>query len=164
MATSGSVRRSASGSQGGSLSVDQAHFDLGSAPPVLKGPESVLELLRVEVGAKFGKRAAKSVPLELTKVLRGQVTNVILRKYEPEIVLAMIRLLVWDWEVARGVCWPPQKDAKIPDVLSLVKWAGDLATRLESGFKMPSRSRGKHNTYKNLFVLGREWLDDSNPF
>jgi len=164
LASNGSSRRSSSEAQGASVRVDQAHFDPEIDPPALSGPESVLELLRIEVEVKFGKRASEGLPRELTKELRGQITNKILRKYVPHIVQSMIRLLVWDWEVARETCWPFRKDAHIPEPLALVQYAEELSARLGSGFRRPSRSRGKHNTYKNLFIDGRKWVDDSNPF
>jgi biotin operon repressor len=150
--------------QGGSQSASDVQFDAPPPPPPVEAPEDVLRLLKGEAETRWGKQATHGYAMELSGELRGKVTNVLLRKYPPDVILAMVRLLVWDWEVARGVCFPFRKDVRYPDLLSLVQYAAELASRIETGFDYMATRRGALNTYHDLFIRKIPFIPDDDPF
>jgi len=127
-------------------------FDLPYPPPPVDSPEALVQILKDECAEKWGAKSTRGFPIELTGELRGKIRNTILRKHPPDVILAMVRLLVWDWEVARGVCFPYRRDVPYPDPLAFVQYAKDLAPRIESGFDYSGLHRGVSNTYHRLFV------------
>jgi hypothetical protein len=152
--------------QGAAQSNVLGKSDPGVASPFIETPEGVLALLRGEVEEKWGKRASRGFPFELAKKgkISNQIRSAILRQYTPDVIRDMIRLLVWDWEVARGVCFPYRHDVPFPDLLSLVQYHKELANRVETGFAYPSSKRGSANTYKDLFIDRLERVADDDPF
>jgi hypothetical protein len=150
--------------QGSPQSVEFQRFDPGAHPMPVDSPESLVWRLKGEVEEKWGSRASRGFQMELPTKLRGQITNAVIRKYPPDVIEDMVRLLVWDWEVARGACFPYRHDVPYPDPLSFVQYAKELASRVESGFDYPSARRGAQNSYKDLFIDKLERVDDDDPF
>ena len=134
---------------------------MGSAAP--KTPQDVLELLRVEVERKFGAKAAFGVPTRLTGKDAKTVRDVVLNTFPTEGVIALVRLLVWDWEVARETCYPP-RSYPIPTIESLVRYIDDLSSRLSTGFVYQGSLRGSVNTYSDIFLKGYDIEDDDDPY
>jgi hypothetical protein len=152
--------------QGASQSDDLLKKDPGVPSPPITSPDGVLALLGDEVTEKWGSRAARSFPYELAPkgTITRKIESAILRKYTPDVVRDMIRLLVWDWEVARGVCFPFRPGIAYPDLDSLVQYHKELASRIETGFVYPSSQRGSLNTYRGLFIEKLERVADDDPF
>jgi hypothetical protein len=94
----------------------------------------------------------------------GQIRNTILRKYPPDIVLAMLRVLVWDWEIARTTIFPFRPERPIPLVENLVQYAADLAAATSTGLSYRGDRRGAVNTYRDRFLEQKEKVEDDNPF
>ena len=95
----------------------------------------------------------------------GKIKRAILTKYEPKVVLRMIRVLVWDWEVAREVCWPPRKEHKFPDVESLVLYRVALSGATITGFDYTGARRGEPNTYYMKYLKDSETtVKSDDPF
>jgi hypothetical protein len=126
-------------------------------------PSDVLRLLRDEILEKYGEKNASGVPSALSGKQAGQIKSVLLRKYSPRTVLSMIRLLVWDWEVARQECFPKRFEMRIPDVDSLVQYATTLASNIGNGFMYGMHQRGTINTYRRLYVRKLPWVYDPDP-
>ena len=144
-------------------SVRGERVDLGPPPPPesFESPDGLLCVLRDEVQDRFGP--VRSYPLELSTKLRGQFKNALIRKYPPDVLLDMIRVLVWDWEVAREVCFPGRNTTH-PCPLSFVQYAKELAARVDSGFESPGHLRGRRNSYRERFIERQALVDDSDPF
>ena len=128
-----------------------------ASPPAPESPEAVLALLRGEVEAKFGAGACRGMPLNLNGKDRGMVTNAVLGKYAPDVVIAMIRVLVWDWEIARSSIFPYRPQVKIPTIESLVQYQETLASAVDTGLKYSGASRGVWKTYASRYLV------DANP-
>lgn len=126
------------------------------SPPVF-GSEDVLALLRGEIEAKYGPKAIKHMPHTLTGVDSGKVRNAVLNKYAPDTVISMVRILVWDWEVARSSIWPHKVQVKIPTVEALVQYQETLASAVETGLNYDGADRGKWVTYASKYLV------DANP-
>lgn len=152
--------------QGAPQSDDLQKSDPGVPSPPITSPEDVLALLRDEVREKWGQRATRQFPVELAPKgkLTRQIESAILRQYTPDVIRDMIRLVVWDWEVARGVCFPFRHDVPYPDLLALVQYHKELANRIDSGFSHVTGKRGSSNTYKDLFIDKRTRVADDDPF
>jgi len=133
-------------------------------PPPVETPEDVLELLRGVVEDKYGEDASRGLPMELTKVQKGKIRNTLLRKYTPDVILSMVRLLVWDWEQARSDCFPDRNSIHIPEIDALVQWAKPLAANISSGFCYTGARRGAPNSYHRLFIDCEEKVWDPDPF
>jgi hypothetical protein len=143
---------------------DGVVFDTPASPPPVETPDEVVLLLRGEMETRWGRDAIKGFPMELTGELSGKIKNSILRKYPPDVIFSMIRCLVWDWEVARGVCFPFRPTARYPETLALVQYAGELASRVTTGFDYMATRRGALNTYHDLFVRKIPFIRDDDPF
>ena len=130
----------------------------------LSDSDGVLELLRREITEKFGPMAARGVPSKLSSKEKGQIKNTLLRKYEPDVILSMIRVLVWDWEIARETFWPPRPNRGIPLVENLVLYANDLAGAISTGLRYAGDRRGAENTYSDLFLEGKTKVEEDTPF
>jgi hypothetical protein len=141
-----------------------ATFDPPPPPPPVDSPEDVLELLRGEIEEKFGAEASRGLPMEITGKQQGQIRNTILRKYEPDVILAMVRVLVWDWEMARMVCFPERHTVTYPVLDALLQWTKELAARVSTGFTYTGIRRGAPNSYCALFINRRSRVADENPF
>jgi len=149
---------------GASVSDDQINYDKGPEGIPVWDAEIVLQLLSDEVEEKFGPKGSRGFPDSLTSKLTGQIDKTVIQKHKPDVVRDMIRLLVWDWETARGVCFPFRRDQKYPDPLSFVQYAKELASRIETGFSRDSAQRGGVNSYRDLFLEKKEREDDDNPY
>jgi hypothetical protein len=160
----GHVQRPFPDALGASESPSEIQFDSQPPPPPVEKPMDVLRLLKGEAETRWGKKSTHGYPMDLTGELTGQVKNVLLTKYAPDVILAMTRLLVWDWEVARGACFPFRHGVPYPDVKALVQYAGELASRIETGFDYMRHRRGASNTYHDLFIRKIPFVNDDNPF
>jgi hypothetical protein len=153
VSAAGDTRRSASGAPGGPDTVQ-----VGPPPPT--DPEDVLALLRGEVEEKYGAKAIRGMPMELTRKDRGMVRNVILAKFPPDVVISMVRVLVWDWEVARSECFPFRPQVPYPTVEALVQYQESLASSVETGLNYSGTRRGAWNTYANRYLKEDNPLED----
>jgi hypothetical protein len=149
---------------GSSMSDDQVDYDKGPDGIPAWTSADVLRLLSDEAEEKFGPKGSRGLPPRLTSKLSGQIDKAILQIYEPDVVRDMIRLLVWDWETARGVCFPYRPDQKYPDPLSLVQYVKELAPRIETGFSRDTAKRGGVNSYKDLFLDKKDLVNDDDPY
>jgi len=131
-----------------------------AAPPPPTQPDAVVQLLRDEVKDKYGPEAAATLPIDIGSKQRGQIRRGILQRYEATIVIKMIRLLVWDWEVARVSCFPPKGDIPYPTVEALIQYKEKLAPLVNSGFRYPRWMSGERRRYRDIYL---KHLDDS-PF
>lgn len=148
-----------------SQSASGVQFDAEPPPPPVETPEDLVWLLKGEIQRKWSdEHALVGFAEELSGKLRGQLTNTILRKYTADVILKMVRVLVWDWEVARGVCFPFKKDLRYPTTESLVQYAGELAARINTGFDYMATRRGALNTYHDLFIRKIPFIQDDDPF
>jgi len=127
-----------------------------TGPPVWK-PKDVLALLRGEVEAKFGAGGCRGMPLNLTKVDQAKIQNTVLNKYSPDTVISMVRVLVWDWEIARASIFPFRPQVRIPTIESLVQYQETLASVVDTGLKYTGASRGVWKTYASRYLV------DANP-
>jgi len=126
-------------------------------------PEDVLALLRGEVEAKYGPSSCRSLPRKLTGVQRGKIQRAILDAYDADVVIALVRILVWDWEVARTVCFPYRHDADVPPVDALPQYHAQLAAAISSGLNYNGVNRGTQRTYAWKYLkrnLSTEALSD----
>jgi biotin operon repressor len=146
--------------QGASVDLTYVKFDPPATPPPVETPYEVLLLLKGEMESRWGRKGTHHLPMELSGDLSGRIKNVLLSKYPPDVILSMIRLLVWDWQVAREQCFPFRKGAQYPDVLALIQYAAELAVRIETGFVYTSNYRGAVNTYHDLFIRKIPFVQD----
>lgn len=150
-----------SGSQ--SLDLEKQEADIES--PFIETPEGVYARLRGEICDKWGERSLRTLPNQIPTVkLTNQVKSAILKTYEPDVIRDMIRVLVWDWEVARSECFPPRVGQQYPCLRSLVQYHASLVARIESGFDYPTSQRGAVNKYHSLFVRKQARVVDDDPF
>jgi hypothetical protein len=134
------------------------------SPPPPHEPEDVLRLLRGEIEEKYGSRACRGIPHDLTKKQRGQLRNAILKKFTPDVVISMIRVLVWDWEVARTTCFPFRHQAPIPTIEAFVQYQEILSSAVTTGLKYDGARRGEWNTYSSRYLQDENPIDDDDPF
>ena len=133
-------------------------------PPPPKTPDDLLELLRSEVVEKYGAGEAKKIPYELTGEETGKLRNIILTKYDPDVVIDMIRVLVWDWEVVRNT-WPPRPEDKLPKVSAIWVYHETLSSATGVGFPRTGSQRGGRNTYAARYLnKGGPSIQDDLPF
>lgn len=123
-----------------------------ASPPPPETPNDILNLLRSEIAAKYGDEVSAPCGMALSGKERGQLKSGILAKYAPDVILAMIRVLVWDWEVVRSVCWPPRKESVLPDINHLVIYRIPLSGATTTGFDYTSIKRGAHTSYANRYL------------
>jgi len=121
----------------------------------LQTPTDVLRLLRGEVEKKFGEDGLRGLPLKLSGKEAGQIKQGLLDKFSTETVESIVRLLVWDWEVAKTECFPP-RDFPYPALEALVKYIDQLAPRIGQGFVYKGAKRGATNTYSQVYLRGRK--------
>lgn len=144
------------GSQGKALSnagkpSEGTKVDEASEPPI-DSVSAVQALFRSEVEAKYGSDALRQLPARVGGKLKTQITKVVLDQYEPEVVRSMVRLLVWDWEIARMKCFPFRPEVPVPRLEALVQWTSDLAGTINTGFKYDANLRGRRKTYANRYL------------
>lgn len=137
------------------------HYQSDPDPP--ERPQDVLELLRGEVEAKFGGDSHRGLPAKLSPKERTQIDNILLKQFEPRDVLAIVRVLVWDWEIARKECFPP-RNSDYPSVENLVQYAKQLAPRISTGFAYRGSRRGAVNTYEDRYILMKDIVEDDDPW
>jgi hypothetical protein len=136
-----------------------------ASPPVPSKPEDVLALLRGEIEAKYGARSCRGIPLNLTRKDRGSLRNSILNKYAGDVVICMVRVLVWDWEVARATIFPYRTQVKIPTVEAMVQYQETLAAAIETGLKYDGGIRGTWTTYANRYLANANpSASEADPF
>ena len=140
----------------------EASKTIEASPPPPEQPEDVLALLRSEVEAKYGPKACSGMPLTLRKQDRGKVRNVILNTFSTKVVISMVRVLVWDWEVARSELFPPKTQVKIPTIEALVQYQEALAANVASGFEYKGTRRGARKTYAARYLVDPTASDE--PF
>lgn len=75
--------------------------------------------------ARFASMAA---PKDLKRVKTDVMCH------EPDNVVEMIKILVWDWEVVRKSCWPKQPNRPVPAFENLWRYAADLSSAIGKGF------------------------------
>ncbi len=135
-----------------------------AAPPPVETAKDVLSLLYSEILKKYGEVLAEGVPDELGSKERGQVKTCLLTKYSPNVVAKMIRVLVWDWEVARTACWPTSAET-IPSIKHLVQYRTALSSNIATGFDYTGSNRGHHRTYARQYLgEGRDTPEGDDPF
>jgi hypothetical protein len=136
---------------------------VSAKPLVPKHPIDLLNLMIDEVELKYGKRAAGTIGRTLNTEMRGKLRRAVLDKYDdPSLVIAMVRVLVWDWEVIRQECWPYTK-ANYPNIDRLAKHHAELAAATPTGFEWAGDLRGAVDTYANRY-LRREDDDPDELF
>ncbi len=135
-------------------------------PPVSppKTPEDVLQLLHDEIVGKYGSTMALGVPMGVTKQDIGQLKNCILTKYRPDAVLAMVRVLVWDWEVARSSIFPKKEQQRLPALGDLVRYRDALAGAIATGLIRTGNYLGERKSYSAKYVDPNVKLHDDDPF
>ena len=73
------------------------------------------------------KLPAMASPKDLKRVKADVLVN------EPDNVVEMIKILVWDWETVRKSCWPRQPNRPIPAFENLWRYAADLCSAIGTG-------------------------------
>lgn len=134
-----------------------------SSPPPFKA-KAVLALLRGESEAKYGASVCKDMPFTLNGKQRTQVENVLLNVYTPSTVISMVRLLVWDWEVARSSIFPYKPQLKLPTIEALVQYQETLASSVSTGLRYDGTKRGNWNTYKARYLDTASPTEPDDPF
>jgi hypothetical protein len=121
--------------------------------PPTKTPEDVLALLRGEIELKYGSKAVAGVPMGMKRDLRSMVRGAIINTYQdPKVIMSLIRILVWDWEVVRAECWPHRPRQAVPCLRSLVQYHERLAPQISTGFTYSGAMRGKNDTYASRYL------------
>lgn len=157
VSTAGEGRRSSPQPPGATKSVEVS-------PPPPETPEDVLRLLRGEIEKKYGSKACLVMPHELTSKDRGMLRKVILKKFTSNVVIAMIRVLVWDWEVARSTCFPYRVQMPIPSIESLVQYQEVLSACVTTGLKYDGARRGEWITYASRYLKDASPLAEADPW
>ncbi len=157
VSTAGEGRRSSPQPPGAIKSVEVS-------PPPPETPEDVLGLLRGEIEKKYGSKACLVMPLELTSKDRGMLRKVILKKFTSNVVIAMIRVLVWDWEVARSTCFPYRAQLPIPTIEALVQYQEVLSACVTTGLKYEGSRRGEWTTYASRYLKDASPLGEDDPW
>ena len=101
--------------------------------------------------------------MELTGKQRGQIKNTILRKFPPDVVLNLVRLLVWDWEIAKRECFPFRHSVPIPPIDALIQYRETLASAVSTGLSYTGDFRGAENTYRHRYIEGKEKVFEDDP-
>jgi len=135
-----------------------------AGPSAPMKPQAVLALLRGEIEEKYGSKPCKDIPYRLTGKLSTQIENIILSIYNPTVVIGMIRVLVWDWEVARTTCFPYRPQISIPTVEALVQYQETLAAAVSTGLTYTGARRGEWKTYRNRYLGDLDLFDDDDPY
>lgn len=113
-------------------------------------PQAILERLRTEIREKYGDREASGVDRALSGKEIGQLKTV-LKKHDPQVILNMIRLLVWDWEVVREAHFPTAKGVSLPAIKHLIRYRTELASNIDYGYEWSGQQRGASKTYRNRY-------------
>lgn len=116
-------------------------------------PSLILELLRHEIREKYGEAKVLGVDENLSGKEIGQLKH-LLKKHAPEIVIDMIRVLVWDWEIVREKCFP-RASTPIPSVQYLIWYRAELAGAITEGFEWSGQRRGATKTYRNRYLQSK---------
>ena len=143
------------------------YFCVFATPPPVSPPdtpEDVLQLLHDEFVEKYGSTMARGVPLGVSKQEIGQLKTCILSKYRPEVVLAMVRVLVWDWEVARSSIFPKKEQQRLPALGDLVRYRDALAGSIATGLIRSGNFLGDRKSYSAKYVDSAAKLHDDDPF
>lgn len=155
--TEGEARRASSGRSGSTKSVEVS-------PPPPERPEDVLRLLRDEIEEKYGAKGIKGLPIDLGRKERGQTRNVLLNKFAPDVVISMIRVLVWDWEVARSTCFPYKHGTPFPTFEALIQYQELLSSAVTTGLQYDGANRGARNTYRHRYLKDATPIKKPDPF
>jgi hypothetical protein len=134
-----------------------------SSPPPFKAKD-VLALLRGESESKYGADVCADMPFNLNGKQRTQVENVLLNVFKPATVISMVRLLVWDWEVARSSIFPYKPHAKLPTIEALIQYQETLASSVSTGLRYDGTKRGNWNTYKSRYLSDTGPTEPDDPF
>lgn len=130
--------------------VDPRLYD--EAPPSPpQSPQDVLEILRSEIRSKYGFDASRSVPMTPEAATHKIVAKTILEKYPSDVVIKMLRVLVWDWEQVRTF-FPPAPGVRTPTLEHLVKYRAILSTSINTGVDYDIAGRGSHNSYAARYL------------
>lgn len=148
---------------GASASAPDTEF-VTAKPMLPETPDQIHSLLNAEIKEKYGAAAAGSTITSLMVKQRHAVQKTIVEKYNPEVVLAMVRVLVWDWEIARECCWPNAKEVAYPDITHLLKYRIPLSGATTKGFPYRERRRGTHGTYASRYLENSGDTREPNPF
>jgi hypothetical protein len=135
-----------------------------ATPPPTWKPEDVLALLRGEIEEKYGAKACRGIPRALTSKQRGMLKNAVLAKFDPDVVISMVRVLVWDWEVARTSCFPYRAQIRVPTIEALVQYQETLSAAVSTGLKYDGGIRGSWDTYAARYLAGAVSTDTEDPF
>lgn len=155
--TKGEARRAVSGRSGSTKSVEVS-------PPPPKRPEDVLRLLRDEIDEKYGSKGVKGLLIELSPKEKKQASNVLLSRFAPDVVISMIRVLVWDWEVARSTCFPYRHGTPFPTFEALIQYQELLSSAVTTGLKRDGANRGIRNTYRRRYLKDATPIKKVDPF
>jgi hypothetical protein len=133
-----------------------------ASPPALKTPEDVLTMFADEIRSKYGDAAFDTIDLNLEIDARKKIEHGIIAKFKPHIVIGMIRVLVWDWEVIRETCWPHQPKVNYPRPEFLMVYRPAIASAVPTGFDYTGAIRGSHTSYAQRYLSDGKIIDD--PF
>lgn len=95
--------------------------------------DSLLQTLNAEIVKRLGDRVAPLLRVKLTPKERGLAKSV-LSVYTGAQLLALVRLLVWDWEPVREELFPPCPQQQFPTMLDLGRWHNTLSTMIGRGY------------------------------
>ena len=132
--------------------------------PPPETPQDVLALLRGEIEAKYGKKFIRGIPRNLSGKEKTQISRGILAKFDPDVVISMVRVLVWDWEVARSSCFPYRPQVEIPTIEALVQYQETLASAVQTGLKYDGGIRGTWVTYASRYLKDAPGASSEDPF
>jgi len=136
-----------------------------ATPPPPTTPADVLELLWAEVKEKYGEATSRGIDQGLGSKERGQIRKLLLDRFPPDVVMSMVRVLVWDWEVARAACFPPRRELRIPKIDQLIQYRAWLSAAITTGFDYTGDMRGVAKTYRSRYLEpGSTVPDPSDPF
>lgn len=122
-----------------------------ATPPPPESPRDLLELLRSEIREKYGDKAARALDSDPTGKDSKSCNTTILSKFTPDVVMKMVRVLVWDWEMVRTQ-YPPAPLVKHPRLEHLVRYRAILSTSVDSGVDYDQKLRGNPKSYANKFL------------
>jgi len=126
-------------------------------PPPIETAEAVLRLLVDEARARWGEKADRVFIRRLSAKQTSMVRKTLLAPYDPDQITDMIRLLVWDWELARIHCrrWDndPCQQKHMPSVDDLCFWHQKLVAHLGVGFPSTGAIRGRPESYHKRYIF-----------
>lgn len=136
---------------------------VGATSPLPTKAKHVLAHLRGEIEAKYGPKGVKGLPFRVTGAQKGQIENTLLNVYEADVVVSIIRVLVWDWEIARRTFFPYHSE-DFPTIEALVQYREKLAPAVTTGLRYEGGMRGTWNTYRSRYLKDEGPQEPDDPF